>query len=328
MLSERENFLRALRGEVPEYVPRYRLNWSIYPSFLRGDRANGVGKDIFGVEWTSEGSAMEAPLPKPGSILLDDIRKWRDVIKYPDFSDVDWEAAAKKDLENFDNNLPRGGGTGGSFFQALVSFMGFEEALVACYVEPDEVKELMNYLCDCYLSLADNMVHYYKPDYISMGDDIAHERSTFVSLETFRDIFAPVWRRYIKHFKDMGYLATHHNCGHFELFVDDLVDMGFDAWDPVQISNDRLGIKKKYADRLMLCCGVDKRRFLPHLDTSEEEIRAIIKDMLDELAPGGRFAIALGTPSRNPVQRQREDWADDEYQKIKWNYYGASRINC
>ncbi|MCL1848930.1 MAG: veratrol--corrinoid protein metyltransferase [Clostridiales bacterium] len=323
MLSEKENFMRALSGEVPEYVPRYNIFWGVRPSILAGTRVNGVGKDIYGVEWTSEGSAVEAALPRNDYFILDDIRKWRDVIKFPDFSDVDWDAMSKKDLETRDPELPRGGGTAaGGFFQSVMAFMGFTEGLIACQEEPDEVKALVEYLCDNYLKLADNFLHYYKPDYVSFGDDIAHERNPFVSLETFQYIFAPAWRRYIKHFKDQGYLAVHHNCGHFELFLDDVVDMGFNAWDPAQLSNDIVAIKKKYGVKFMICGGFESRPFLPHIDISEAEIRAMVKNTLDTMAPGGGYAFqGGGAMTGNPISVQRSEWVADEFEKLRYTYY-------
>ncbi|MCL2166806.1 MAG: hypothetical protein FWH49_05905 [Clostridiales bacterium] len=128
MLSVKENFMRALRGEVPAYIPRYSIFWGMRPSFMNGDRVDGVGKDIFGVEWTKEGSAVDATLPKPGDFILEDIRQWRDVIKFPDFSGTDWEAVAKKDLENVDPELPRGGGASAvGFFQALYVLHGLHK---------------------------------------------------------------------------------------------------------------------------------------------------------------------------------------------------------
>ena len=322
MLTVRENFLRALNGEVPEYVPRYSIFWGVRPSIFSGDRVNGVGKDIFGVEWTSEGSAIDAALPKPDNFILDDIRHWRDVIKFPDFSHVDWAAMAKKDLANADPNLPRGGGTAtGGFFQSLMNFMGFTNGLIACHEEPEEVKALLEYLCDCYLSLADDFCTHYKPDYASFGDDIAHERNPFVSLEMFQDIFAPVWRRYLKFYKDRGYRAVHHNCGKFESFLDDVVDMGFNAWDPAQTSNDLVAIKKKFGNDLLICGGFETRPFLPHIDVTEEEVRAGVKKVMDELAPGGGYAFIYGGGEGNPIAKQRGEWMLDEYEKLKATYY-------
>ena len=322
MLSEKENFLRALNGEEPEYVPRYNIFWGARPSLFNGDRVNGVGKDLFGVEWTNEGSAFEASLPRNDYFILDDIRRWRDVIKFPDLSYVDWESMAKKDLKDRDPELPKGGGVAISgFFQTVMAFMGFTEGLIACYEEPEEVKELINRLCDFYLSMADNYLEYYQPNYISFADDIATERNPFVSLEMFRDLFAPVWRRYIKYFKDKGYLAAHHNCGHFEAFLDDVVDMGFNAWDPAQNSNDLTGIKKKFGNKLMICGGFDSRPFLPHIDVSEEEIRTAVKTLMDDLAPGGGYAFFGGVMDPSPIAQERTKWIEDEYMKNRSRYY-------
>ena len=322
MLSEKENFMRALSGEVPEYVPRYNIFWGVRPSIFMGERVNGVGKDIYGVEWTNEGSAFEASLPRNDVFLLDDIRRWRDVIKFPDFSHVDWETMSKNDLKDANPELPRGGGiAAGGFFQGLMAFMGFTEGLCACFEEPEEVKALMNYLCDSYLSLADNFLKYYQPDYISFGDDIAHERNPFVSLEVFHDIFEPVWRRYLKFFKDRGYLAVHHNCGHFEDFLDDVVDMGFNAWDPAQKSNDLKAIKKKFGNKLMICGGFEGRPFLPHIDVSEEQVRGAVKSLLDDLAPGGGYGFFGGVMEDHPVAKQRTEWIEDEFVKLRTTYY-------
>ncbi|MCL1805970.1 MAG: veratrol--corrinoid protein metyltransferase [Clostridiales bacterium] len=322
MLSEKENFMRALGGEVPEYIPRYNIFWGVRPSIFTGERVDGVGKDIWGVEWTKEGSAIEASLPRNDYFILDDIRRWRDVIKFPDYSHLDWEAMAKKDLKDRDPELPRGGGVAaGGFFQSLMAFMGFTEGLIACYEEPEEVKALVNYICDCYLSLADKFLYHYKPEYITFGDDIAHERNPFVSLETFQDIFAPVWRRYIKYFKDKGFLAAHHNCGHFEAFLDDLVDMGFNAWEPAQASNDLVAIKKKFGNKLLISAIVESRNFLPHMDVSEGEIRHMVKDLLDQMAPGGGFAFLQVSPGEDPIAKQRAAWVEDEFQKLRFTYY-------
>ena len=324
MLSEKENFLLALSGEVPEYVPIYNIFWSVRPSINSGERVNGVGKDIFGVEWAKEGSAVDASMPKMDKFIMEDIRDWRDIIKVPDWSGVDWEAMAKKDLANRDPELPRGGGTAAQgFFQTVMSTMGFTNGLIACYEEPEEVRALLEYLCDFYLSYAEPYLKYYQPEYIAMGDDIAHERGPFVSLECFHEIFAPVWRRYISYFKDRGYLAVHHNCGRFEPFVEDIVDMGFNAWEPAQTANDLVGIKAKYGRRLMIGGGFDSRPFLPHLEISEEEVRAKVKETLDALAPGGGYSFPPMGNTLDPtdVYAQRTAWARDEFQKLRYTYY-------
>ena len=326
MLSKKENFMRVMRGETPEYVPEYNLYWgSQRPSFIREWRApNGSGIDWFGVEWVVDGSSVEAAIPKPGDFVLDDIRKWRDVIKMPDFSHIDWEKMAQKDIAKLDPALPRGGSVlpSAGFFQALMSFMGFNEGLVACYTDPDEVKALMEYMGDHVVEWAKKLLYYYKPEYGQMGDDIAHERNPFISLEMFRELFAPTWRRYASVFVDAGLPVMHHNCGHFEEFLDDIVDMGFTGWDPVQPSNDVDAIKKKYGNRLALCGAFDSSPFLAvHEDVTEEQVRTAVKDLLDRLAPGGGYAFSGGVMGDNPVAKQRTEWIHDEFEKLRYSYY-------
>ena len=329
MLSKKENYLRILRGEVPEYVPEYNIFWGMNgPSIFRERRnPDGTGFNVFGVEYVIDGSAVNAALPKPGDFILDDIRKWRDVIKMPDFSHVDWEQMAKKDLESADPELPRGGSANpaGGFFQALMAFMGFNEGLVACFTDPDEVKALLEYLTDIAVDYTKKYIYYYKPEFGMLADDIAHERNPFVSLDMFRELFAPCWKRCADLFLDAGLPMMHHNCGHFEEFLDDLVDMGFSGWDPVQSSNDAVAIKKKYGNKLALCGGFDSAPFLPiYEDVTEEEVRASVKTLLNKLAPGGGYAFSgrvMGKTEDDPVAKQRTDWMLDEFEKIRYSYY-------
>ena len=324
MLSVKDNFLRALSGEAPAYVPRYNLGWAVRPSILNGNRTAvfGPGIDIFGVEWTNEGSVFDAALPRNDVFILDDISRWRDVIHFPDFSGTDWAALAQKDLKDRDSDQPLGIRVDAQgYFQSVMSFLGFTEGLIACHEEPEEVKALVNYLCDGYLGIAQQLLDAYKPDYMMFADDIAHERNPFLSVEAFRDIFAPVWRRHTQFFKSRGLWAVHHNCGHFEAYLDDVVDMGFNAWDPAQTSNDLVGIKKKFGNKLVICGGFDGKAFLPHIAATEEQVRSAVRKTMDELAPGGGYAFLGGAGGGDPVSQQRGEWIADEYEKLKATYY-------
>ena len=327
-LSVKENFMRIANRELPEYVSTYDLFWAFnMPPILMGERnPDGSGKDMFGVESVIDSGGLNPAMPKTHDFILTDITKWRDVIKVPDFSDVDWEVMAKPQLDMRNPDLPFGGGTAMGFFQPLVSFMGFTEGLSACFEEPDEVKALLNYLCDFAVDLAKKFVYYYQPDFGFLADDIAHERNPFLSLEMFQDIFAPVWRRFYSVFVEAGLPCGHHNCGHFELYLDDLVDMGVSFWDPVQSSNDMLAIKDKFGRSLALCTGPENRFY--DENTTEEQIRSDFRDFMNKLAPGGGFAVFafLGEPteimpgiSERDAMRMRA--VADEFEKLRYSYY-------
>jgi len=330
-LSEKDNFMRLAFREVPEYVPIYNLFWAFnMPPFLFGTRnEDGSGKDIFGVEQVMDsGGIVPAAMPKTSDFILTDITKWRDVIKFPDFdlSPSAWEGYAAEAHKNRNPDAPFGGGTTMGFFQPLVSFMGFTEGLSACFEEPEEVKALMEYLCDFAVTTAKDYIYYYKPEFGFIGDDIAHERNPFLSLEMFQDLIAPYWKRYYDVFLDAGLPVGMHNCGHFELYLDDLVAMGCSFWDPVQSSNDAVAIKQKFGNDLALCGGMETRHWDDN--TTEEEVRSTVRAYCDALAPGGGFAMPEfyimeggGMPGQSEAAARRSGWIGDEFRSIRFNYY-------
>ncbi|MDR2956699.1 MAG: hypothetical protein LBU61_00770 [Coriobacteriales bacterium] len=328
MLSTKDNLLLLLNKQVPEYIPNYDIFWGIMgapPFFMKEQFEDGSGIDWFGVEWVVENNPTKAAMPKTHDFILKDITKWRDVIKVPDFSDYDWEASAKSFRDNWDPNLPVAGGVSPSvgYFESLMAFMGFDEGLVACCEEPDEVKALMEYLSDWAIPLCKKYVHFYKPDYGWFGDDIAHERNPFVSLPQFKELFAPYWRRFCEVFLEAGIPVVHHNCGHFELFLDELVDMGVTAWEPVQTSNDMYAIKEKFGNNLALIQSYDVR-LIPE-EASEEEVRAIFREHLVKMATGGGFGMFASDPEMNgaatELEKQRIRWVISEFEALRYDFY-------
>ena len=326
-LTEKENYMRTISGEIPEYVPTFRLmEWLFRPAALTPPPNSGDYTDLFGVEYVTEATAGNGALPRPGVFILDDIRNWRDVIKRPAILDeINWEKMAKKDMDERDPGLLRSGSGNLSrgFFQALVAFMGFTNGLIACIEEPDEVKELMNFLLELSLEVGEKYIRYYKPDIYWGADDIAHELAPFVSKDVFLDIFEPVWRAELKQYTDVGIPGQHHNCGKFESFIPYIVDMGYSAWDPAQDSNDILGIKAKYGRKLTICTGMRGGGFASWPQTTEEQIRAEVRRVMDLYAPGGAYCFmggVLGAFGDEEIAK-RNGWIQDEYEKNKFNYY-------
>ena len=67
----------------------------IEPLIVSEHRVRGGGKDIWGVEYVPTESTGNALIPKTSDFILEDITKWRDVIKAPDLSGIDWRRCAK-----------------------------------------------------------------------------------------------------------------------------------------------------------------------------------------------------------------------------------------
>ena len=332
-LTPKENYMRLLRGEMPEYIPATSDGMSMTGPFFGPDLMGFMADwgdreevpDMFGVPYVREFAANNGGMPKPGVFILDDITKWRDVIKRPAILDnIDWQYLADTQLPQWDPNTILSGmaSVGNGYFQMLVSFMGFDNGLIACMEEPEEVKDLLNFILEMNVELAKNFIYYYKPETGGGGDDIAHERAPFISTEMFEDIFEPVWRASIAPYVEAGCLTSHHNCGKFEDFVPHIVAMGYNAWNPAETMNDLVAIKKRFP-KLAICGGFDGNGYVCYPETTEEQVRAYVREVCDLYAPGGGYAFGgnvMGPPG-DPATMERVGWIRDEFEKIRYSYY-------
>ena len=100
------------------------------------------------------------------------------------------------------------------------------------------------------------------------GTDFGTQTSSFCSVETFRSLYAPYYRKV----NDWIHAHTNwktfkHSCGAVEPFLGPLMEAGFDIVNPVQCSAagmDPEQLKAKYGDRLTFWGGgVDTQRTLP-----------------------------------------------------------------
>jgi hypothetical protein len=326
MLTEKQNYLMVLAGEQPEWVPICGPNFGaktpepshfFEPPLLNPHRAYPPGmdlrgrniKDIWGVSYVVSESTDFALTPDTSNFILplDKLPHWRDIIKAPNLSDVNWEKLITQQIS--DSKIDRKQTAVAyalhfGYFQHLMSFMGFEDGLIAFYEYPDEVHELLHYLSDFYMKITDLVIDYYQPDLLTFMDDTASESAPFISAEMYREFILPHHEKFAKRGRERGLPMTMHNCGKCESFLDMLVGIGINSWDPAQTVNDLDAIKARYGNHLVLCGGWDEReRLLLPLEPeggisknasnqdflSEAELRQSVRNTIDRLAPGGGY---------------------------------------
>jgi hypothetical protein len=325
LITEKENYLRLLRGEIPEFIPRYRMmDWIIFGNPFRGKKSpEGYDIDEFGMVHTTNESSMGGAMPVPGHILLDDITRWRDVIKTPDVDSVDWEKYTKERLAERDTaNNPVIVGVG-DFFIKLVNFMSFTEGLIALVEEPEECYAMMEYLCEYYIKLLKKQIYYYKPEVLSLADDIAADQMPFIDLETYRKYIKPHHKRLADIALDNGMLISMHCCGKCEIFLDDFVDMGVSAWEPAQAGNDFVAIKKKFGSKLAIMGGWDSTGPFSLPGTTDDELRQALIEYVDTLAPGGGFAYMarVATTTSKEDAEHKNAICDEIYETYARDWY-------
>ncbi len=329
-MTEKENWKRMHEGQMPAFLPKYdMMNWNVMCSLMMGggDKKMGDGKtftDIFGVEFVPTKETAGGPIPVPGKFILDDIRKWRDVIRVPDLSNIDWEALAKNDLKDKDvENIPILVPAGGGLFQNLMSFMGFTEGMCAMVEEPEEVIELFAYINDFTLEVEKNMIRYYKPDGFSIGDDNSTALNPFISPMMYREMIKPFNKILCDTALNSGLYIQMHDCGRCEDFIDDWLDLGITSWDPAQVSNDLKKIKEKVGRKLIICGCWDTSGPASWLHTDDQVLKDALVAYIDTFAPGGGFAYGpyvMGAIDDENATRKMKI-IDDFYLDYARDYY-------
>lgn len=305
-LTPKENYMRMLAGQVPDWVPSYFIpGTDMLSEALTTPISAPPGVTLYspwGVPFIGSENNQNGAIPKPGHFILDDITKWRDVIKNPDLSGIDWEAKYKKDCAGFDRSKKAVGIGGADYFQTLISFMGFTEGLIAMHEEPEEVYALLDYVSEYFMEVMERQFRWVKPDIYMVADDCAASHAPFFSVDMYRRLIKPFHKRAADFAMEHGAVIERHDCGKCESFIPDWMDFGVRAWNPAQPMNDLPGIKKRYAGRLAICGGWNNTGSVARSDTPEEELLAALREYVDTLAPGGGFVF--GVMISDPYDRE------------------------
>jgi hypothetical protein len=339
-LTMKDNFLRLLKGEMPESVPIHTMGimenngespYKLVGPFLfdetRLTPCPEGRTDIWGVKLVTNEETGFGCIPEPNNFILDDITKWRDVIKAPEYPErIDWEYMVKKDEQVFGYDPAKNARMcviGIMPFQSLMEFMGFNEGLIAMAEEPEECLALLDYMSDFYMPLVEAAVNYYHPDCMYLLDDTATKYNPFISVSMYREILKPIYTKLTRPAVERGIPIQFHNCGRCEDFIDDMLDFGVKILEPLQTENHLADIKKKYAGRLIMAGCYDWNPPVDWPNVDEEKVRQDVRDVIDAFAPGGGFMATAGSIGQvgDEVMAKVNMWCADELHKYCQDYY-------
>lgn len=294
MMDRRENMLAILAHRPHDHVGNTMTDicqtGANRETFENGPAGGGL--DGFGCKWASSASALGFGVPAAGRPVLTDICDWERVVKFPDLDAFDWEGLAREQLARFDpKNQIQEYSMWNAQFLRLTHLMGFEEGLCAMQEEPEACAALLDAITDYKIRVAEYAVKYFHPDTICAYDDVATERSTFMSPAKYRELIKPTHKKFNDAVKSMGVIPNLHVCGRCEAIVPDIVDEGAAAWEICQPENDLTGLQKTVGDALAFLGGYDMKGRYAVTDVSEEELRASVRACIDKYAPGGNFAF-------------------------------------
>jgi uroporphyrinogen decarboxylase len=191
---------------------------------------------------------------------------------------------------------------GGSILEAAQGLRGWERFMMDMALEPTLAEALAQKLADRYLAEVPRYLEAVG-DYvqiIQIGDDLGTQRGPQMSPEMYRRIIKPCHRQVIEgikaHSSARGRPSPYiflHSCGSIYRLIPDLIEIGVDILNPVQISAaemDPVRLKREFGrDIVFWGGGADSQHVLPY--AAPQEVRQHVRELIEIFAPGGGYVF-------------------------------------
>lgn len=290
MLTPRENLLETIRkGNPDRYVNQFEpfaLQWCTPQNVLFPDAEEGKGPvtDYWGVtfDWP-EGQPAQFPMHDSVHLALKDIEHWRDYVKMPKtvFPEAEWEwiieEAEKVDrTQQFVTSVAFPG-----LFECCHNLMSLEEASMNLLLNPHHMHDLIKFIQEYELKLAEQIIAHIKPDAFYRHDDWGTQNSTFMSVDVFNEFYLEPTKEIYSYWKQNGTEVIIHHADCFaETLVPSMVEMGIDIWQGAMTVNNLPKIVNDYAGTLTIMGGIDNG-IVDRVDWTPEKVTAEVERVIE-----------------------------------------------
>ena len=345
-MTSRERYIRMYEHREADRVPITDSPWAgtivrwrnegmpegvDWRDYFGVDKIEGIGVDITPRYETRliEKTDRYQIYTSPWGVTMKQFKELDSTPEFLDFkvnSSDAWQDAkcrmtATPDRVNWDylkENYPRWQAEGrfisGNFwfgFDVTHSWMvGTETLLVALIEEPEWVTDMFETYLDSCITLFDMIWDAgYRFDEIYWPDDMGYKGTTFFSPELYRRLVKPYHKRACDWAHNKGIYARLHSCGDVMSLVDDIIDAGVDALNPLEVKAgmDSIYLKQKYGDRLVLHGGINAVLW-PERDRIIEEIDRVVPVLKEN--GGYIFSSDHSIPNNVSLENFRESVAE------------------
>lgn len=234
--------------------------------------------------------------------------------KWPDPTDESRFEGIEEDISTYqkktDAALVFSKGLGNGFLQMGAQLYGYEKWFMMLGTQPKEVERFLDMFLEFKLKFWDALLDRIgnKIDVVCELDDLGTQRGEWISLEMYRRFIKPRQQKLFSFIKKKSPVKLFfHSCGSIYNVIPELIDVGIDILNPVQVSAEGMDtkrLKKEFGkDIVFWGGGIDTQYILPY--GTKEEIQEEVKRRIDDLAPGGGFVFAAihhiqhGVPPEN-----------------------------
>ena len=305
MLTAKQNLLECIKGGNPDrFVNQYEFVKLLFnPAMLHSPMPEKGGPEVknsWGVTYSfPENVPAGFPVHTPDKIVIQDIEEWQKYVKAPslDFADEEWDML-KTQYDAVDGTKSlKASFIAPGLFEQCHHLGEITNTLVNLLEYPDEMHDLIKYLTEYELQLAEKICDKLHPDTIFHHDDWGGQNSTFMSTSMFEEFFVEPYKQIYGYYHDHGVdLVIHHSDSYAANLVPSMIEMGIDIWQGCFSTNNLPELIKKYGGKISFMGGIENC-LVDYDGWSREAIRKVVDKTLAEC--GNKYfipCIAQGGP--------------------------------
>ncbi len=231
--------------------------------------------------------------PLQGEVTAADI----DAYRFPDASDPVRFAGLREAAIRVANEEQRAvvfGNISAGIFELYTWLRGYKAAYTEWAEDPKQASHLMGRILEMQMAYWEKALPILGDviDVAQCADDVAGQNGMLISPRSYRKLLKPL------HKELFDYIHAHtkakiffHSCGAVRAIIPDLIEVGVDILNPVQVSAtgmDSAELKREYGkDITFWGGGVDTQRVFG--TGTPQEVREEVKRRVTDLMPGGGF---------------------------------------
>jgi len=172
---------------------------------------------------------------------------------------------------------------------------GMEQFLTDLALRPDLARAIIRHVTEHYLIHNEGLFRAARGlvDAFLMGDDFGTQTGLLVSLPMWREFFADSLRAFADLAHAYGLTVMLHSCGAVREIVDDLIGLGIEVLNPVQVRAAGMDIgelKRDFGARVSFYGAIDIQETLPRGTLTEVE-REVART-IGVLGAGGGYILS------------------------------------
>jgi uroporphyrinogen decarboxylase len=172
--------------------------------------------------------------------------------------------------------------------------------------QPEWVMDMVNTMVDLNIALYDMVWEAgYHFDQVNWWNDMGYKGKQFMSIQMYRDLFKPADQKAADWAHSKGLKVYYHSCGNINPLVPELIDVGVDMLNPLEVKAgvDPLALKVEFGHELAFHGGLNALLYDP-----PEKMWAEMERVIPAMKEKGGYVI--GTDHSIPDNVSLEQYCE------------------